>query len=118
MSNDLNQWNGIGRLTRDPEFKQTQTGTSICKFGIAVGRKYKDQEEVSFFNVTAFGRLGEIVNQYARKGKQVAVSGRLKQDRWQTTEGTNRDAVHIIAENVQLLGGGKGKENDESNIPF
>lgn len=100
----------IGRLTRDAELKGTQAGQSVCKFGLAVNRRKKsgDQwvEEASFFDVVYWGKGGEAVAQYLVKGKQVAVEGSLHQDRWEQ-DGQNRSKVEIMADNVQLLGGGQ-----------
>ena len=90
----------VGRLTRDPETK-TVGEYRIVEFSLAVGERKKD--ETSFFEVKAWGKLAEIVSQYASKGKQILVSGRLKQDRW-NKDGKNFSKVYINAETVQLLG--------------
>ena len=107
--NDLNTVTMIGRLTADPQLKQTQGGGQICSFSIGCNhcysRSYGEKvEEVSYFNCTAFGKLGEVLNRYAEQGKQVAVEGRLKQRRWQDDIGKNHSAVEIVVENFQLLG--------------
>lgn len=107
---DVNHVILIGRLTRDAELKYTSGGSAVCKFALAVGKKYKkdDQyvEETSFFDVTLWGKLGESINQYLTKGKQVAVEGELKQDRWEQ-DGQARSKVSVTASNVMLLGGGQ-----------
>ena len=106
---DMNKWIGIGRLTRDAEMKYTSGGMAICKFAIAVNARVKQGEswadEASFFDVTVFGKAAESINQYLVKGKQVAIDGRLKQDRWEK-DGQTHSRVIINADNVQLLGGG------------
>ncbi len=98
----------IGRLTRDPELRQTGNGTSYCRISIANNRNYtangERREEVSFFNCTAWGRQAEVINQYARKGKQVAIDGRLQQRSWQDQEGKNQSSVDVVIERLQLLG--------------
>jgi single-strand DNA-binding protein len=117
VANDLNRVQLIGRLTRDPELRQTGSGTSYCRFGIANNRNYttngERREEVSFFNCTAWGRQAEIINQYCRKGKQVAVDGRLQQRSWEDKEGKKQSSVDVIVEQLQMLGapgdgGGQG----------
>lgn len=114
MAIDINKVIIIGRLTRDPEIRTISTGTSVAKFSIAVNRKYsvnsEAREEVSYFNCVAWGRLVEVVRQYCQKGKQVAIEGRLRQNRWQDQQsGQNRSTVEIVTENLQLLGkGGEG----------
>ncbi len=108
---DVNHVILIGRLTRDAELKYTAGGMAVCKFSLAVNRRVKrnDQwtEEGNFFDVVLWGRAGEAINQYLLKGKQVAVEGELRQDRWEQ-DGQNRSKVEIQANNVQLLGGGSG----------
>lgn len=109
MAGDLNRVMLIGRLTRDPELRQTTGGTSYAKFGIANNRRYTVQgerkEEVSFFNCVAWGRQAEVINQYCRKGKQVAVEGRLQQRSWQNQEGQKQSSIDVVVENLQMLGG-------------
>ncbi|WP_439647454.1 single-stranded DNA-binding protein [Brucepastera parasyntrophica] len=101
----------IGRLTRDSELKYTSGGMAVCKFSIAVNKRRKngDQwvEEANFFDIVLWGRAGESLNQYLVKGKQVAVEGELRQNRWEQ-DGQARSKIEIIANNVQLLGGNSG----------
>ncbi|MCR9143797.1 MAG: single-stranded DNA-binding protein [bacterium] len=108
MANDLNRVQLIGRLTRDPELRQTGSGTAYCRFGIANNRNYttngERREEVSFFNCVSWGRQAEIINQYCRKGKQVAVDGRLQQRSWEDKEGKKQSSVDVVVENLQMLG--------------
>jgi single-strand DNA-binding protein len=108
---DLNHVMIIGRLTRDAEFKYITSGQAICKFSVAVNRRRKngDQwvDEANFFDVTLWGRQAESLNQYLQKGRQIAVEGELRQDRWEQ-DGQNRSKVEIVANNIQLLGGNPG----------
>lgn len=108
---DVNHVVLIGRLTRDAELKFTSGGMAVCKFSVAVNRRAKngDQwtEEAHFFDITLFGKAGEAINQYLVKGKQVAVDGELRQDRWEK-DGQNFSKVYVVANNIQLLGGGSG----------
>ncbi len=117
---DVNHVILIGRLTRDAELKYTAGGQAVCKFSLAVNRRRKngDQwvEEANFFDVVLWGRSGEAINQYLLKGKQVAVEGELRQDRWEQ-DGQNRSKVEIQANNVQLLGGGSGGQGGANAQP-
>jgi len=114
---DINHVVLVGRLTRDSELRYTQNGTPIVKFSMAVNRRKKTGEEwveeVSFFDVVFWGKMGESINQYLVKGKQVAVTGELRQNRWEQ-DGQPRSKVEIIANNLQLLGSsqGVGKKSD------
>jgi single-strand DNA-binding protein len=105
---DVNHVILIGRLTRDCELKYTSGGMAIANLSLAVNRRVKKgeqwTEEVSFFESVLFGKTAEGLKPYLLKGKQIAVEGELKQDRWQQ-DGQNRSKVVISASNVQLLGG-------------
>ena len=108
---DVNHVVLIGRLTRDAELKYTNTGFAVSKLSIAVNRWKKSDaggtEEVSYFDVVLWGKTAEALNQYLVKGKQIAVEGELRQNRWEQ-DGQNRSRVEISANNIQLLGGGGG----------
>jgi single-strand DNA-binding protein len=107
----------IGNLTRDPELKATPSGTSVCSLRIAVNDQVKDQasgewvEKANYFTVDVFGRQAETCAQYLNRGRQVAVSGRLRWRQWETQDGQKREAVSIAADRVQFIGprdGGAG----------
>lgn len=107
----------LGRLTRDPEIRYMPSGSPVCDFGIATNRKYTGsdgakQEEVSFFDITAFGKTAELVCQYLSKGRQALIEGRLKQDRWENNEGQKRSKVKVVAERVTFIGGRGEGDND------
>jgi single-strand DNA-binding protein len=105
----------IGNLVRDAELKSTNSGTSICKFSIAVNRRVKRdgqwEDEANFFDVVAWGKQGESLHQYLVKGKMVGVDGELKQERRQGQVGQTRSKVEIEANNIQLLGGNGNNGN-------
>ena len=99
----------MGNLTRDPELKSGD-GWSVCKFSLAVNRKFKgrdgdQKEEVYFADCEAWNRVGEIVDQYCHRGSPLLVDGRLKRDEWEDKEGNKRHATRIVVETVQLVGG-------------
>lgn len=121
MANDLNRVFLVGRLTRDPELRQSGAGTSFCRFSIANNRSYSSggerREDVNFLNCVSFGRQAEIINQYCRKGKQVAIDGRLQQRSWEGQDGKKMSSVDIVVENLQLLGspgGGQGGDGGQA----
>ena len=103
----------IGRLTRNAELKYTNGGAAICGFSVATSSRKKkgDQwiDEASFWDVELWGKQGESLNQYLVKGKQVAIEGTMRQDRWEK-DGVSRMKVIINANPVQLLGGGQDKQ--------
>lgn len=108
-----------GNLTRDPELKLLPSGTSVASSSVAVNRRYKDEsaedgyaEEVSFFDVSVFGKFAELVARKLKKGDGVTVQGRLKQNRWQTEDGQNRSRVEIIADQIDSDGFFRSKDED------
>lgn len=107
--NNVNFVIEIGRLTANAVISYTAGGTPCANFSIAVNESQKDaagnwNEYVNFFDVVLWGKQGESLKDYLTKGKQVAVVGRLHQDRWQK-DGKNQNRIRIKAENIQLLGG-------------
>lgn len=129
MANDINRVVLVGRLTRDPELRQTGSGTSYCRFSIANNRNYtvngERKEEVSFFNCVAWGKQAEIINQYTRKGKQVAIDGRLQQRSYQGQDGKTQSSVDVVVESLQFIGsnqegqggGGQTRGSSEYQAP-
>ena len=100
-----------GNLTRDPELRTTPNGASVCSFSVAVNRVFKDasgeqKESVSFIDCSAWGKLGEMINQYAKKGSGVLVSGRLDQRSFEGKDGVRRSRTEIVVEDFNFTGPG------------
>lgn len=119
MANDLNQCQFIGRLGSDPETRYTTQGKAIASFSIAVGSQWKNkdgekQESTEWVNITAFDKLGEICGEYLRKGSQVFISGRMKTEKYTDKNGVEKYSTKIIAENMQMLGGKRDGEQQQS----
>lgn len=110
MSKSINQVILMGNLTRDPELRTTPGGQNVCSFSLAVNRAWQDQsgqtqEAVDYFDVTAWGKLGELVNQYLSKGRKCLVMGRLSQRSWEK-DGQKHSKVEVVASDVTFLDGG------------
>lgn len=104
----MNSVNLVGRLTQDPEARTSKSGeTKYTTFGLAVNDRYGDKDRATFVNVTAFGKLGEILAAHKHKGDQIAVTGRLT-----TSEGFKD--LRVVADRVEFLaranGNGKGTQ--------
>lgn len=96
----------IGNLTRDPELSETQSGVSVCRFGIAVNRRSGSSDgerKADFYNVTAWRGLGETVARYAKKGNKVAVLGNIELKTYEDRDGVERTSVDVIAQDVEFL---------------
>lgn len=94
-----------GNLTRDPELRFTGSGIPVCDFGLAVNRVRSKNEEVDFFDVTAWRELGETIANYKKKGDPILVEGKLQYRTWEAQDGSKRSKVDVVADNVQFLGG-------------
>ncbi len=121
MAGSLNKVMCIGNLGRDPEMRYLSSGTSVTNFSVAATRNWKNnegenQEETEWFNIVAFGKLGEVANQYLSKGRKVYVEGRLRTRSWDDqTTGEKKYRTEVVANDIQFLetrgaqsGGGNG----------
>lgn len=120
----LNKVMLIGNLTRDPEIRYTPRGQAVADIGLAVNRVYNTEtgekrEEVTFIDITLWGRTAEIVHQYCKKGRPLFVEGRLQLDTWDDKQtGQKRSKLKVIGDGIQLLGsrdGGGGGEGNASS---
>lgn len=127
---DINRVIEIGHLARDEYLKYTPGGMAIGNISIAINRRVKkDQDwvdEANYFDVVIFGKQAESLQRFLTKGKQIAVDGFLKQERWTDQDGHIRSAIKIVANDIQLLGGKEGSQNNgghesvsfSEDIPF
>ncbi len=131
MAKGFNKVTLLGNLTRDPELRTTPNGQNVCSFALAVNRSWKNQagetqEAVDFFDCVAWGKAGEIINQYVQKGRPLLVSGRLSSRSWEQ-DGQKRSKVEVVVEDFNFIGGqGEGggsgggsfkSSNTESSAP-
>lgn len=119
----------LGNLTRDPEVRYTPKGTAVTDLGMAVNRTYtadngEKREEVTFVDVTFWGRTAEVAGEYLKKGRPVFVEGRLQLDSWDDKQsGQKRSKLKVIGETMQMLGaprgagGGAGGDEESSGAP-
>lgn len=126
MAENMNRVVITGNLTRDPEYKEPRDGLQIANLRVAVNEREKKGdgtwgERANYFDVTCFGAQARNVNQYLKKGSALAIDGRLRWRDWEDGEGNKRQAVSIVADNVQFLGepkgGGNGQAPPQSDVP-
>ena len=123
MPANINRVVLVGNLTRDPELRHTPSGTAVCSLRLAVNSRRKDQsgqwvEKPNYFDITVWGQQGENCAQYLSKGRPVAIDGRLEWREWDAQDGSKRQAVEVIADSVQFLGGrGDGEGGGNQFIP-
>ncbi len=110
----------MGRLTRDPEIKKTQSGLSVCSFSVAVDRdivdKSTNQRETDFINVTAWRTTADFVGKYFTKGSLIVVEGRIQVRNYTDKDNNKRTATEIVANSV-YFGGSKKKDGDSADTP-
>ena len=110
MAANINRVVLVGNLTRDPELRHTPGGTPVCSLRVAVNDRKRDEsgnwvDAPNYFSISVFGNQAESCAQYLAKGRPVAIDGRLDWREWQAQDGTKREAVEVVAESVQFLGG-------------
>ena len=110
-----------GRITKDLELKQAGQ-TTVTNFSLAVDNPFK-RDDTSFFDVVAFGKTAELLNNYCNKGSKILVEGNLKQDRFTDKEGKNRSVVRVVANRIEFLdskGSNQGQTapKQQANSPF
>lgn len=110
---DLNRAMIIGNMTRDPELRTIPSGQAVANFSIATNRSWtgqdgKKQTAVEYHNIVVWAKLAEICGQYLKKGQKVYIEGRLQTRDWEGQDGVKRTKTEIVAENMIMLGGGRG----------
>ena len=104
----------MGRLTADPELKQTQSGTAVTSFSLAVDRKYNKDEEkkCDFITIVAWKQTAEFICKYFKKGSAILLCGELQTKSWKDNQGNTRYATEVLANEVSFC---EGKNNSEGN---
>lgn len=114
----LNRIMIMGRLTRDPELRRTQSGTSVVSFSLAVDRDFKDkstgEKTTDFINVVAWRSTADFVNRFFTKGRMAVVEGRLQMRDWTDKDGNKRTSAEVVAENVYF--GDSKRDGDNSGF--
>jgi single-strand DNA-binding protein len=112
----------IGRLTKDPELRYTQSGTAVASFTLAVNRRFSNQSgerEADFINCVAWEKSAEFVANYFRKGQQMALEGRLQVRSYDGNDGQRRWVTEVVAEQIEFVGSknenGSGRQDYQNN---
>src|SRR6059036_659587 len=123
MAANINRVVLVGNLTRDPEIRQTPSGTSVCSLRIAVNSRRRDEsgqwtDKPNYFSISVFGNQAESCAQYLSKGRPVGIDGRLEWREWQAQDGGKRESVEVVADSVQFLGvRGEGELGGNQFVP-
>jgi single-strand DNA-binding protein len=103
MAGSYNRITLVGNLTRDPEIRYVESGKAVTKFSLAINRKTKGADETMYIDIVAWDRLGEICNQYLKKGMSALVEGRLSIRDYTNKDGEKRKAIEVVASDMQML---------------
>lgn len=109
----------IGRLGGDPQLRYTQNGTAVANASLAVPRR-GNREETDWFDLTFWGKTAELAANHLTKGRQVGVTGRLLQERWETQEGEKRSRVVVVVDELTFVGSRSesGDQSGGADVPF
>jgi len=113
---NLNKVMLMGNLTRDPELRYTPNNTAVVGLGVAVNRRWRNQQgeqqdETTFVDCDAFGRTAEVINQYLKKGRPLFIEGRLKLDQWEDRDGNKRSKLKVVVDRFEFV----DSRSDESS---
>lgn len=106
----------IGRLTKNPELNYSPgNGTAVTRFSLAVARPFK-KDETDFINCVAFGKTGETIAEYLTKGRQLAITGNIRNGSYDAKDGTKRYTTDVVVESFEFIG--QGKQEQKEDNPF
>lgn len=117
----------MGRLTRDPELKYSQTGKAYCRFTVAINREF-NREEVDFINCLAFGKTAETIAEWLGKGRRIALQGRIQTGNYENKNGDKVNTFEVVADRFEFVDSAKSDTNnnqknsdevaDDEDFPF
>lgn len=114
----MNNWSGIGRLTRDPELKHTGSGTAVVSFTLAVDRSFTNaqgEREADFINIVAWRKTAELIANYTRKGSLCGITGRIQTRNYENNEGKRVYVTEVVCESVQFLESKNSNQHSDNN---
>lgn len=118
----MNKVELLGRLTKDPEIKYTQTNnTAVANFSLAVNRRFTkegEERQADFINIVAWGKTAEFCNKYFKKGMQIALAGRIQTRNWEDDQGQKHYATEVVAEEVYFADSKKENKEQQSDMQF
>lgn len=103
----MNKVHLIGNLTKDPELRYTKSNTPVASYTIAINNRYGEKQETDYINITTWGKSGEFVNKYFKKGQPIAITGRLKNKNYEDSNGIKHYGMEVISEDIEFVGSKK-----------
>lgn len=114
----MNKVNLIGNLVKDPELRYTKHNTPVASYTIAINSRYGEHQETDYINITTWGKSGEFVSKYFKKGQAIAITGRLKNKNYEDSKGVKHYGMEVVTEDVEFVGSKKEQPKEEFQPNF
>lgn len=109
----MNKVQLIGRLTKDPDLRYTKSNTPVASYTVAINTGYGEKQQTDFINVTTWGKSGEFVSNYFKKGQAIGIVGRLRSYNYEDKDGNKRYSTEVVTEDIEFIGDKKQEERNE-----
>ena len=114
----MNKVHLIGNLTKDPELRYTKQNTPVASYTIAINSRYGEQQQTDFINISTWGKSGEFVSKYFKKGQPIAITGRLKNRNYEDSNGVKHYSMEVVTEDIEFVGSKKEEVKIEPKEEF
>jgi len=114
----VNKVHLIGNLTKDPELRYTKQNTPVASYTIAINSRYGEQQQTDFINISSWGKSGEFVSKYFKKGQPIAITGRLKNRNYEDNNGVKHYSMEVVTEDIEFVGSRKEEVKIEPKEEF
>ena len=114
----MNKVHLIGNLTKDPELRYTKQNTPVASYTIAINSRYGEQQQTDFINISSWGKSGEFVSKYFKKGQPIAITGRLKNKNYEDNNGNKHYSMEVVTEDIEFVGSRKEEVKIEPKEEF
>lgn len=114
----MNKVHLIGNLTKDPELRYTKQNTPVASYTIAINTRYGEQQQTEFINISSWGKSGEFVSKYFKKGQPIAITGRLKNRNYEDSNGVKHYSMEVVTEDIEFVGNRKEEVKIEPREEF
>ena len=114
----MNKVHLIGNLTKDPELRYTKQNTPVASYTIAINTRYGEQQQTEFINISSWGKSGEFVSKYFKKGQPIAITGRLKNRNYEDSNGVKHYSMEVVTEDIEFVGSKKEEVKIEPREEF
>lgn len=114
----MNKVHLIGNLTKEPELRYTKQNTPVASYTIAINTRYGEQQQTEFINISSWGKSGEFVSKYFKKGQPIAITGRLKNRNYEDSNGVKHYSMEVVTEDIEFVGSRKEEVKIEPREEF